>query len=283
MQIFSSSGDMRRFSRELRAQGHTLAFVPTMGYLHEGHLSLVREALQRADRVVVSIYVNPTQFAPHEDFDVYPRDSNGDRAKLEALGCHAVYEPTELFPPDESGERTETRVRVVGLEEPLCGVTRPHFFPGVATVVTKLFHVVEPDIAIFGKKDYQQWRIIERLVHDLDFPIEIVGCPLVREADGLAMSSRNVRLSPDGRQRALSIVTGLREAAEAVTFGRQESAFLRSLVVACIERAGGEVDYVEVADALTLKPVQLVTRPCVMAVAAVFGGVRLIDNMELTP
>ena len=250
-----------------------------MGCLHEGHLSLVREARAHADCVVVSVYVNPTQFAPHEDFDSYPRDLDGDRSKLQEAGCDVVFEPSDLYPHGDN----DVWVRAETLELPLCGVSRPHFFTGVATVVTKLFNIVEPDVAVFGKKDYQQWRIISRMVRDLDFPITIIGMPIVREADGLAMSSRNARLTPDARAKAPVIYEALQVAERAVEGGaRSPVPLLHNLIVA-ITATGGVVDYAEIVDAETLVPVDTIARQALLAVAVSFGSVRLIDNVVLTP
>lgn len=278
MDVFSTTKAMRAWSRACRVNGESVAFVPTMGSLHDGHISLVRSAKERADRVVVSIYVNPSQFAPGEDLESYPRDSEGDRAKLLAAGCDAVFEPVSLY---ESGH--ETWVRVERLEQPMCGKSRPIFFRGVATVVCKLFHAVEPDIAVFGKKDFQQWRVIERMVRDLDFGIEIVGLPIVREADGLAMSSRNARLGPAERVVALSLSRALHQAHQAVQRGIFEASVLIDGIQSTLSEAGARIDYVEIVDAVTLEPVGVVDRTCVVALAAHVGAVRLIDNLEISP
>lgn len=283
MEILTHPDAMRRWTRARRAAGGRVGFVPTMGYLHEGHLSLVRRARNLADHVVASVYVNPTQFAPGEDLDVYPRDLDGDLAKLRAEGVDAVFAPEDLYARTAQGAPPhETWVTVQDLSKPLCGASRPIFFRGVATVVAKLFHIVEPDVAVFGKKDYQQWRVIRRMVRDLDMGIEVVGAPLVREPDGLAMSSRNVRLSPDERQRALSISRSLRAAQAAVDVGERHAGPLLAAAREAIEGAGGRVDYVELRDPETLAPVDTLTAMTLMAIAAHFGTVRLIDNTELT-
>lgn len=267
---------MRAWSRQRRQAGETVALVPTMGYLHEGHLSLIGGAKERADRVVASVYVNPGQFAPHEDFDSYPRDSQGDRDKLQLAGCDVVFEPPSLY-----GDGHQTWLRVEALEKPLCGGTRPHFFRGVATVVAKLLNIVEPDLAVFGRKDYQQWRVIQRMVEDLHFDVEIVAMPLVREDDGLAMSSRNARLNPQDRVRALTISQALMEAKRRADAGEKDAASLIARVTRTIAAAGGEVDYVEIVDANSLTGVSQIDAPAIIAAAAVFGGVRLIDNVEV--
>lgn len=297
-----------------------------MGFLHAGHLSLVQKAKELADVVVVSIYVNPEQFAPTEDLGIYPRDMEGDLKKLLLLGVDAVFNPHDLYVRDakrslvsndgvsisrdstlytvdqkelndcndtkinvqpsasmcysmEQGH--ETWVRVERLEVPLCGQSRPGFFRGVATVVAKIFNIVEPDLAVFGKKDYQQWRVIHRMVRDLDFAIEIIGCELLREPDGLAMSSRNVLLSPTERVQALSINTSLRKVEAAVRNGTTNVNILIDSVRQAIVEAGGKVDYVEIVDQDSLRHLEFITCAAVLCVAAWFGSVRLIDNTEL--
>lgn len=275
MDTLRSKESMRAWSRERRAEGGIIAFVPTMGGLHEGHLSLVRAARDLADHVVVSIYVNPTQFAPDEDFGSYPRDEERDLAALEALGVAAVFVPETLY------EHPLTWIQVTELDARLCGGSRPDFFRGVATVVAKLFHIVEPDVAVFGDKDFQQRRVIERMVADLDMPIRIVGMPIVREADGLAMSSRNLRLDPDARRRAVAISESLDLAATQIAAGEEDVATVTAAMTAHIEGAGGRVDYVALVDPETLAEQTSITGPVRAAVAASFGGVRLIDNRAI--
>lgn len=308
-EIIRRKDEMRKWSRSMRAQGKTIGFVPTMGYLHKGHLSLVKEARKHADLIVVSIYVNPAQFAVSEDLSTYPSDFNGDLKKLMSVtgGVDAVFNPFDLYDygsgrggsrgegrenggwkekvevssVDETGGGHETWVRVERLEKGLCGKSRPVFFRGVAVVVTKLFNIVEPDVAVFGKKDYQQWRIICRLVRDLDFGIQIIGAEIVREDDGLAMSSRNVYVSPNERQKALSINRSLSKAKLAVERGQVSSKELRSSVIQAIEEAGGKVDYAEIVDQETLEEVEEIKAPVVFCVAAWFGKARLLDNIEI--
>ncbi len=281
MDIFRDAAGMRAWSRAQRRQGLRVGLVPTMGYLHAGHLSLIEPAKARCDRVVASIYVNPTQFGPNEDFDTYPRDVASDLAKLQAAGVAAVFTPSDLYVRGPAGH--DTWVLPGALEQGLCGASRPGFFRGVCTVVTKLFHIVEPDVAVFGKKDYQQWRIISTMVRDLDFPIEIVGMPIVREPDGLAMSSRNARLDPDARRRAVAIPSALTALAKRVAEGEVQTSVLRDGVAKSIEAAGGSVDYISVVDQHTLDGLTRVDVPALVAVAAHFGGVRLIDNREIEP
>jgi pantoate--beta-alanine ligase len=279
MEVFTDKELMRRWSREVRRAGETVALVPTMGALHVGHLRLVELAAAEADRVVVSIYVNPTQFDRSEDLDAYPRILHADLKALEGTSCKAVFAPTEMYRPGSA-----TWVTVEGLTDHLCGLTRPGHFRGVTTIVSKFLHVVEPDVAIFGNKDYQQRRVLEQMVLEQDFPIRVVAAPIVREPDGLAMSSRNRRLTPDGRQRAPAIPRALDAAKGAYDAGERLVSALREPVLKALAAAGGTVDYVEVADDVTLVPLSddaRVSAPAVLAVAAFFDGVRLIDNAAL--
>lgn len=264
-----------------RQRGLRVGFVPTMGYLHEGHLALVRRALALSDRVVVSIFVNPTQFGPNEDFDRYPRDEEGDLAKLEVEGAHLVYLPTRasMYAPDHA-----TWVTVERLSEGLCAVTRPHFFRGVATVVTKLFNRVQPDLAVFGEKDYQQLLVVQRMVADLDLPIEIVPHPTVREPDGLAMSSRNAYLSPDERRIAPALYRILVETAARLTDGAEAAPLLEVAKRALLEAGFSQVDYLELRDARTLEPLpRLAAREGRLLAAVWLGRTRLIDNLPVAP
>jgi pantoate--beta-alanine ligase len=278
MKIVRSRAEMRELSRCWHRSGETVGFVPTMGYLHEGHLSLVREAARRCDHVVLSIFVNPTQFGPNEDLDKYPRDFERDEALCRAEGVEAVFYPevAEMYADDHS-----TWVVEEALGRPLCGASRPGHFRGVTTVVAKLFHVVEPDVAVFGRKDAQQALIIERMVRDLDFAVEIVVAPIVREPDGLAMSSRNKYLSAEDRQRALSISRGLRRAVALYESGERLANVLCGAVAGEIAAAGGDMEYVEMRGRADLKLRAMADGPVVIAVAARFGNTRLIDNAFL--
>jgi pantoate--beta-alanine ligase len=270
---------VRRACDEARTKGRRVGFVPTMGALHEGHLSLVREARKHADFVVCSIFVNPTQFGPNEDFAKYPRDLAGDVDKLEGVDVVFAPRPDAMYP---RGERT--RVRVDGLTEHLCGPHRPGHFEGVTTVVAKLFSVVGPCAAVFGKKDYQQLAVLRRMTIDLFFPVEIIGHPIVREADGLAMSSRNAYLSAEERGRALGLSRGLRAAANAFQRGERSAGRLRRLALAEIEPAVTSIDYVTVADADALTPFADdadVPDRALLAGACRVGATRLIDNVVL--
>lgn len=269
---------MRSWSLERRGGGLAVGCVPTMGYLHEGHLSLIRECARRADKVVMTLFVNPTQFAEGEDLGQYPRDFDGDRAKAGAAGADAIFYPSvgEMYP-----EGYQTYVTVEEVTADMEGAFRPAHFRGVATVVTKLFSAVLPDLAVFGEKDYQQLKVVERLSRDLGLGVQIAGMPTVREDDGLAMSSRNVYLSPDERARALSISQTLFAAREAVEQGADDPAALCEGAREEIESAGLSVDYVEVRDAEDLSPVKKIEAPVRMLVAARIGKTRLIDNLGL--
>jgi pantoate--beta-alanine ligase len=268
--------------RDALPQGQRVAFVPTMGYLHAGHLSLLHEARRRVPSekgvVVLSIFVNPTQFGPNEDFDRYPRDEGGDLAKARECGTDIAFCPArahELYPS------RQTWVNVEGLDAGLCGRTRPGHFRGVCTVVAKLWNLVRPDLAFFGEKDYQQLAIIRRMHADLFLGGEVVGMPIVREPDGLAMSSRNANLSPTARAEALAIPRFLARVRERFAAGERDPALLVEGSTDAL--APGRVDYVELVDAATLEPIASVERPALCAVAVFMGEVRLIDNTVLLP
>jgi pantoate--beta-alanine ligase len=271
---------MRATCDAVRAGGSRVAFAPTMGALHEGHLALVREARARAPFVAVSIFVNPTQFGPNEDFGRYPRDLDGDVRKLAGEGVSLVFAPEAgaMYPQGE-----QTRVRVGALAEPLCGRFRPGHFEGVATVVAKLFAIVGPCVAVFGKKDYQQLTILRRMAKDLFFPVEIVGHAIVREADGLAMSSRNAYLSAEERARALAISRGLAAAVRAFEGGEQSARALEAIAREPVQAAATSIDYVEARDADSLAPFADGARVerALLAVACRIGATRLIDNVVL--
>lgn len=266
---------MQAFSRKAKRSGKRIALVPTMGYLHEGHLSLIDIARKSADVVVVSIFVNPTQFSPSEDLAAYPRDLKRDSELCEARGVDAVYtpEPREMYAPDAS-----TWVVEESLSVGLCGRSRPTHFRGVTTVVAKLFNAALPDLAVFGQKDAQQVMVIKRMTRDLDFPVEIIVAPIIREPDGLAMSSRNVYLSQEERRRALSISRSLKEVAGLAQTGEESAARLADVVASRIKEAEGQVDYVEIVDAGSFQPVEKIKGHALVAVAARFGKTRLIDN-----
>ena len=272
---------MRARVEDLRRDGRRIAVVPTMGALHEGHLALLRAARSSADVVILTIFVNPTQFGPTEDLSRYPRDEPGDLAKAHTCGIDLAFcpESSAMYPPN-----AQTFVEVRELGKPLCGASRPGHFAGVATVVTKLFHATLPHLAVFGEKDYQQLAIIRRMVRDLDFDIEIASVPIVREADGVALSSRNAFLAPDQRIAARGLSAGLGAAEAAFDAGERSAARLVALARAPIAAEPlARVDYVELRDADELMPIESVDRRAVLAIAAFVGTTRLIDNRVLEP
>ena len=280
-EIFREPAAMRARAEDLRRDGRRIAVVPTMGALHEGHLALVRHARARADVVILTIFVNPTQFGPNEDLSRYPRDEAGDLAKARPAGIDLAFCPPAeaMYPPG-----AQTFVEVRELQQPLCGASRPGHFAGVATIVSKLFHITQPHLAVFGQKDYQQLAIIRRMVRDLDFGIEIEGVPIVREPDGLALSSRNAYLSKEQRVAALALSRGLAAAEATVKAGERSAAAIVAAARAPIEaEALARIDYVELRDARTLKAVARVQAPVVMALAVFFGSTRLIDNAVIGP
>jgi len=279
MDIITTAAGMQQRSREWRRAGRRIGFVPTMGALHEGHLALVRRARERSDAVAVSIFVNPTQFGPNEDFARYPRPFERDAELCRAAGADAVFHPgvEEMYAPDASTWVTEER-----LSRGLCGAARPRVVPGVCTVVARLFNLVQPDLAVFGEKDAQQLRVIRRMVRDLGFPVEIVSHPIVREPDGLAMSSRNRYLSPEERRQALCLRRALDAVLARHTAGEREAAALRAVLRAAIAaEPGARLDYAEVVDDETLEPVARCDRPCLALLAVFIGRTRLIDNTRL--
>lgn len=279
--LVGTVAEFRRACDDARRQGGRLALVPTMGALHAGHLALVDEAARRANRVAVTIFVNPTQFGPNEDLARYPRDFEGDLEKCRSRGVSIVFSPAaeEMYP---AGERT--RVRVSGVTDALCGASRPGHFEGVATIVAKLFAAAGPCVAVFGRKDYQQLKVIERMARDLMLPVEIVGHPTVRERGGLALSSRNVHLSMSDREAALSIPRSLADAIRRFEGGERSAGALRERVQTALEAANLRVDYVAVADADSIRPLadaEAIGSRALLAVAAFAGATRLIDNVVL--
>lgn len=272
---------MQARSDRSRREGKTIVFVPTMGYLHEGHLSLMREGLQHGDDLVVSIFVNPTQFGPGEDLDQYPRDLERDIELTRQEGVHAIFAPDEK---EVYGPRYQTYVSLEKLPDHLCGISRPIHFKGVATVVAKLFNIVKPHIAVFGQKDFQQLIVIRQMVQDLNFDIKIVGAPIVREPDGLAMSSRNTYLTSEQRMSALSLSKSLQNARRRVENGEKDAS---QIIEAASELINSHpetmIDYIAVCDPETLDDVQTIQKPVLMALAVKVGTTRLIDNMILEP
>jgi len=279
MLITRTIAETRTAIAHARAQGKRIGFVPTMGYLHEGHLQLIDIARQHSDFVVVSIFVNPTQFGPHEDFASYPRDFERDRKLCEARGADLIFAPevSEMYP-----ERSLITFQIEKLADHLCGARRPGHFNGVVLVVSKLFNIVQPDIAVFGQKDAQQLIIIKRLVQDLNFPVRIISAPTVREPDGLAMSSRNVYLSPTQRAQSTVLYKSLQRAKALIESGERDA----KRVIAEIERviataSEAKIDYIEIVRVSDLQPIEKLDGLVLIALAVYFGKARLIDNIIL--
>jgi pantoate--beta-alanine ligase len=281
MEVIKTIKEMKEFSSQARQKGQTIAFVPTMGFFHEGHLSLMREGRKLGDLLIISLFVNPTQFGPSEDFQKYPKDLEKDRKMAEGVGVDVLFAPdaSEMYPADH-----QTIVRVEKVTQELCGRSRPVHFQGVATVVTMLFNIVMPHMAIFGEKDFQQLIMIRQMVKDLCMEIEIIGMPTIREADGLAMSSRNSYLSPKERQAALALYRSLKKAedllqkeeclAEKIQKGMTEILLSEPLV---------KIDYVQICNASTLEDVHEIKGDVVIALSAYVGQTRLIDNLVYRP
>lgn len=279
MQIVSTMREMSCISDELRKGGKTIVLVPTMGYFHEGHLSLMREGRRRGDVLVVSLFVNPTQFGEGEDYQIYPRDFSRDKGLVEGMGVDTLFVPTveQMYP-----EVYQTFVEVERVTKPMEGQFRPSHFRGVTTVVAKLFNIVKPHIAIFGEKDFQQLAVIRRMVEDLNMGVEIIGMPIVREADGLAMSSRNRYLTSDQRKAALSLKRSLQEASQLFRSGERNPRRIIDAVERVIETERDvTIEYVEVRDAKTLEEIEMIEGQAVIALAIKVGKVRLIDNVIL--
>jgi pantoate--beta-alanine ligase len=276
--VVADPAAMIAWAEATRAQGERIALVPTMGALHEGHLSLLAEGRRRAERVVISIFVNPMQFGPNEDLAKYPRDVQGDLTKATGAGCDLAFVPeaSSVYGP---GFQTAIDVREVS--QGLCGARRPGHFVGVATVVCKLFNLVRPHVAIFGEKDFQQLAVLRRMVTDLNLPVQMVGMPTVREPDGLAMSSRNAFLSPPDRERAAALYASLSVAKTLVAGGERRASVLLAAANTELASRVDRIDYLEVRAAEDLKPLEVVDRPAVMLVAAFVGGTRLIDNLRV--
>jgi len=272
---------MQEYADRMAYTQQKTAFVPTMGFLHKGHLALVKEGFKHGDRVVVSIFVNPTQFGPNEDFESYPRNMEQDINVLEKEGVDILFTPGA---GDLYTEGFQTSVQLKNLPNHLCGITRPGHFQGVATVVTKLFNIVKPDYALFGQKDFQQLAVIRRMVKDLNLDVEIIGVPTVRETDGLAMSSRNTYLSPDQRKSALSIYNSLKNSQIMLKKGVSEA---KKIIEASRDiinsRPGTDIDYLIICDPETLEEIKVINRPALFAMAVKIGKTRLIDNMIIIP
>lgn len=278
MQIIKMIDEVRKIVKQWKREGLTVGLVPTMGYLHEGHKSLIERAVKENDRVVVSDFVNPTQFAPNEDFESYPRDIDADAQLCESAGASIIFNPE----PEEMYTDALTFVDMNKITKVLCGKTRPIHFSGVCTVVSKLFNIVTPDRAYFGQKDAQQLCVIRKMVKDLNFDIEIVGCPIIREADGLAKSSRNTYLSADERKAALCLSRSLAMGKEIIESGEKDAKKIVAKIKNEIEKEpAAKIDYVEIVDFNSLETIETVKKPLLCAMAVYIGKTRLIDNFIL--
>lgn len=281
MTVVRKIAEVRNALAVARRGGRMIGLVPTMGALHAGHMSLVESAKREGCFAIVSIFVNPTQFGPNEDYLRYPRNEAADLALCEQAGVDLVFVPEvrEIYHPQAA-----TRVRVARLTETLCGPHRPGHFEGVATVVAKLFNMVHPDRAYFGEKDAQQLAVVRRMVRDLDFPIEVVGCPIVREPDGLALSSRNTMLDSDARRQAASLHRALTVGRDRILSGERTVAGVAATMATIIQSAGpAQIDYISIVDPDSMQPVAEIDKPVLLAVAVRIGGVRLIDNVRVDP
>lgn len=279
MEIVSTVSDARKIIKEWKKKGLKTGLVPTMGYLHEGHLSLIKKAVSENDRVVVSIFVNPTQFGPGEDYETYPRNINKDSALCESAGADLIFHPeaSEMYPDGSC-----TYVNMTGLTDALCGKSRPTHFQGVCTVVSKLFNIITPDNAYFGMKDAQQLAVIKRMVSDLNFDINIVGCPIIRESDGLAKSSRNTYLNAEERKAALILQKSIFFGESLVKKGERDAAFVINSMKEIIESEPlAKIDYVEIVDMNTMKNISVIQGEILCAIAVYIGKTRLIDNFIL--
>lgn len=276
MQVTKTVAETRALVKNWRKEGKTVGLVPTMGYLHEGHASLIRRCREENDIVVVSVFVNPTQFGPNEDLEAYPRDFQRDSALCASLGADLIFHPE----PEDMYQNPCAYVSIETLSDNLCGKSRPIHFRGVCTVVSKLFNIVSPDRAYFGQKDAQQLAIIRKMVKDLNFDIEIVGCPIIREEDGLAKSSRNTYLSPDERKAALCLSRAVRKGQEIISAGVESESVLSEMRKVIQAEPLARIDYVSMVDALTMQDVEKVDRDVLVAMAVYIGKTRLIDNFS---
>lgn len=276
MQVTKTVEETRKLVKNWKREGKTIGLVPTMGFLHEGHASLIRRCREENDIVVVSDFVNPTQFGPNEDLEAYPRDFKRDSALCESIGADLIFHPE----PEEMYHDPCAYVSINTLSETLCGKTRPIHFQGVCTVVSKLFHIVAPDRAYFGRKDAQQLAIIRKMVRDLNFDIEIVGCPIIREEDGLAKSSRNTYLSKEERKAALCLSKAVKKGQEVIAAGCDAQAVLKEMRSVIEAEPLARIDYVSMVDALTMQPVEKVEKDVLVAMAVYIGKTRLIDNFS---
>lgn len=276
MKVTATIKETREQIRAWKKEGYSVGLVPTMGFLHEGHASLIKKCREENDKVVVSVFVNPTQFGPNEDLEDYPRDFERDCALCESIGADMIFHPE----PEEMYQDACAYVNIETLSDALCGKTRPIHFKGVCTVVSKLFNIVTPDNAYFGQKDAQQLAIIRKMVKDLNFDIRIVGCPIIREEDGLAKSSRNTYLNTEERKAALCLSRAVRRGQEVIRKGCAAESVLKEMRAVVDQEPLARIDYISVADALTMQPVELVDRDVLVAMAVYIGKTRLIDNFS---
>lgn len=279
MNIVKTVEDVRNQVRQWRKAGMTVGLVPTMGYLHEGHASLISRAVAENDRVVVSTFVNPVQFGPTEDLSTYPRDEKRDAALCESVGAHLMFHPA----PEEMYKNSKVSLVVKDLNDHLCGVTRPVHFHGVCTVVMKLFNIVTPDKAYFGEKDAQQLAIVRKMVEDLNVPVQIVGCSIIREEDGLAKSSRNTYLSPEEREAALCLSRSIFYGQDQIKPQMKAAELIAGMEAVIQKEPLAQIEYLKVVDALSMEDVAIVDRPVLVAMAVKIGKTRLIDNFSFNP
>lgn len=274
MKVSKTVDEVRLITKQWRAEGYTVGLVPTMGYLHEGHGSLIERCRKGNDKVIVSIFVNPTQFGANEDLGAYPRDFERDKDLCEKLGCDLIFHPE----PSEMYVDPHAYVNINGLSDYLCGKSRPVHFKGVCTVVSKLFNIVHPHNAYFGEKDAQQLAIIKKMVKDLNFDVNVVGCPIVREEDGLAKSSRNAYLSEEERKSALCLSRAIKKGQEIIKNSKKASEVIDAMKAIVNEEKDAKIDYIEVVDAVTMQPISEIKENVLVAMAVYIGKTRLIDN-----
>lgn len=274
MKVSKTVDEVRLITKQWRAEGYTVGLVPTMGYLHEGHGSLIERCRKENDKVIVSIFVNPTQFGANEDLGAYPRDFERDKDLCEKLGCDLIFHPE----PSEMYVDPHAYVNINGLSDYLCGKSRPVHFKGVCTVVSKLFNIVHPHNAYFGEKDAQQLAIIKKMVKDLNFDVNVVGCPIVREEDGLAKSSRNAYLSEEERKSALCLSRAIKKGQEIIKNSKKASEVIDAMKAIVNEEKDAKIDYIEVVDAVTMQPISEIKGNVLVAMAVYIGKTRLIDN-----
>ena len=276
MEIITTIENIRSIVNHWKDTGYSIGFVPTMGYLHDGHAALIDQARKDNDKVIVSIFVNPTQFGENEDLNSYPRDINRDKSLCEAHKADIIFSPTS----DEMYHDRKAFVNIVELSDTLCGISRPIHFKGVCTVITKLFNIIQPTNAYFGEKDAQQLAIIRKMVYDLNFPVNIIGVPIVRESDGLAKSSRNTYLSKEERKAATILYKAIQMGKQTIKYGASADSIINTMTEIINTEPLAKIDYVSVVDANTMQPVHEITSPVLVAIAVYIGSTRLIDNFS---